>query len=81
MVVPSTGVIVMEIMVPMPLSVMVGAVLGPAVEAFVVRALVPSLDPIVEPAVSRVIAGMSIVIFMSEAGCRGNAQNQDTSRQ
>ena len=81
MVVPSTGVIIMEIMVPMPLSVMVGAVLGSAVEAFVVRALVPSLDPIVESFVSRVIAGMSIVILMSEAGCRGNAQNQDTSRQ
>ena len=81
MVVPSTGVIIMEIMVPMSLSVMVSAVLGPAVEAFVVRALVPSLDPIVESSVSRVIAGMSIVILMSEARCRGNAQNQDTSRQ
>ena len=81
MVVPSTGVIVMEIMVPMPLSVMVGAVLGPTVKTFVVRALVPSLNPIVESFVSRVIAGMSVVVVMSEAGRRWNAQNQDGGRQ
>jgi predicted lysophospholipase L1 biosynthesis ABC-type transport system permease subunit len=80
-VVPSTGVIIMEIMVPMPLSVMVGAVLGAAVEAFLVRALMPSLDPIMEPFVPRVVAGMPVIILMSEAGCRRTAQNQDGSRQ
>ena len=73
MVVPRTGVIVMEMMVPMPLSVMVGAVLGAAVEPFLMGPLVPPRGPIMESLVPRVIAGMSIVILMGEAGCRGNA--------
>ncbi|MGE0853767.1 MAG: hypothetical protein AB7O44_29835 [Hyphomicrobiaceae bacterium] len=71
----------MEMMVPMPLSVMVGAVLGPTVEAFLMGPLVPPRGPIMEPFVPRVIAGMAVIILMCKAGHRWNAQNQDGSRQ
>ena len=59
---PRTGVIVMEVMVPVPQSVMIGAVLGAAVEAFLMGPLVP-----------RVIAGMPVIIIMRKAGHRWNA--------
>ena len=78
---PRTGVIVMEMMVPMPLSVMVGAVLGPIVEAFLMGPFMPTVDPIMEPFVPRVIAGMSVIVIMSQAGRRWNAQNQDGGHQ
>ena len=70
---PRTGVIVMEVMVPMPQSVMIGAVLGAAVEAFLMGPLVPPRGPIMEPLVPRVIAGMPVVIVMRKAGRRWNA--------
>jgi hypothetical protein len=80
-IVPSTGVIVVELMVPMPQSVMVGAVLGATVEPFLVCALMPSRGPIMESLVPRMIAGVPVIIVMSEAGCRRNTQDQNGSRQ
>ena len=68
-------------MVPMPLGVMIGPVLGAAVEAFLMRPLVPPGGPIMKPLVPRVIAGMAVIILMCKARHRWNAQNQDDSRQ
>ena len=77
---PGTGVVVMEMMMPVPLGAMIGTVLGAAVEAFLVRPLVPSVGPIMEPLVARVVTGMPVIVVMCKAGHRRNDHNQDGSR-
>jgi len=76
-----SGMIIMEVMVPMPARVMIGLVLGPTVKAFLMRPLMPSVGSIMESLVPRMIAGMPVVVVVGEARCGGKAHNEGRGRQ
>lgn len=77
----SSGMIVVKPMVPMPLGVMVGAVLGPTVKAFLMRPFMPSFGSVMESLVPSMVAGMPVVVVMGETWCGWKAHDKGCGRQ
>ena len=81
MVVASSRVVIVKLVMRTPQGSMVGAVLGTAVKAFLVRPVMPSFGPVMKPMVSRVITSVPVVVVVSKAWRGRQAQHQDSRRE